>query len=322
MTRGRLAALGGLVVIALGGAARAETPLDTPAAIDLERDTSSPGRPELAFDGGAPLVGWAASLTGSWIEEPIVLRDEAGPSAPVARRQTLALGGALALGDSAVIDARLPLAHQTGDRLRLAGGGGERRALDRWVPGDLRLGARLRLLERPRGAALVRADLTLPTGDDRDFAGEPAWTLTWRLIGRRSLAHGIVVAVSGGVRLRGAEVRIGDRLVSDELVGAAGVVVPLPAVRPLWCDPAQVKLTAEIAGVLANDVGGQRGPSPAEARLGIVTHPRGGPLVIGVRVGAGLGDEIGAPAWRATVEFAYLGTARLLPPLAVTSDDE
>ena len=156
----------------------------------------------------------------------------------------------------------------------------------------------------PSGAAFLRAELSLPTGDDRDFAGEPSWTLAWALIARAHLPAGIVLAGTAGIRLRGAEVIIANRLVSDELFGGAGVLVPLPAIRPLWCDPEQLKLTAEITGILGNDVGGDRGPSPVEVRAGFVGTPRPG-FLIGVRGGAGLGDQIGAPTWRATLELTY-----------------
>jgi hypothetical protein len=172
------------------------------------------------------------------------------------------------------------------------------------VPGDLRFGGRIRLVAGPRVATFVRGEVSLPTGDDRDLAGEPSWTLAWNLIGRFTLPAGIAAAVTGGVRFRGAEVLIADRLVGDELFGALGVSVPIPPVRPLWCDAEQVRLSGEVVAILGNDVASQRGPSPAEARIGLVTRPRGG-VVIGIRIGTGLGDELGAPRFRGLVELAY-----------------
>jgi len=200
-----------------------------------------------------------------------------------------------------VFDARLPLSRQTGDRLTALG---DARALDRWVPGDLRIGGRLRVVSTPRADGLLRAELTVPTGDDRDFAGDPSWTVAWSLIARFRLPAGIVLAGSGGIRLRGEEVIVFDRLVGDELHGAIGVAVPIPPVRPLWCVADQVRLTGELVGVLGNEVGGKIGPSPAEVRAGVVTRPREW-LDVGVRFGTGLGNQIGSPAWRATVELTF-----------------
>jgi hypothetical protein len=282
------------------GEARADAPVDRPTAIELDRDASPPGRTELGFDGGVPVAGWAVTLGGGWLERPITFRTADGETYPVRRRQTASLGAAIGLGESVVLDARWSMAHQVGDRLRPA----EPRALDRYVPGDLRLGARVRVTGGAARAMFVRGELTLPTGDDRDFAGEASWTLAWQLAGRLALPRGITAAAAAGIRLRGAEVLIGDRLAGSELTGALGVAVPVPPVRPLWCDAEQVKLTAEAVLALGDDVGAGRGPSPAEARLGLVTLPRPD-LAFGLRLGRGLTDEIGAPRARVSLELTY-----------------
>lgn len=299
-----------LLLLALTGPAMAETPLATPAAIEIDREAPPPGRAELGFDGGAPVEGWAAGVGLGYLSVPITLRSADGESTPVRRRETLSIGAALGLGETVVLDARLPLAHQVGDRLIALG---DARALDRFVPGDLRIGGRIRVVRTTHADALVRADLVLPTGDDGDLAGEPSWALAWSLIGRFRLPAGIVVAATGGIRLRGAEVMLADKIVGDELHGGVGLVVPVPPIHPLWCVRDQVKLTAEVVGVIGDQVGDASGPSPAEARVGIVTWPLE-TVSIGVRVGAGLGDEIGSPAWRGLVELTYHGPQRLIPP--------
>src|SRR5690606_9698448 len=166
-----------------------------------------------------------------------------------------------------------------------------------------------------RRAMFVRGELTLPTGDDGDFAGEASWSLAWQLVGRLVLPRGITVAGAAGLRLRGAEVVIADRLVGDELTGALGVAIPIPPLRPLWCDAEQVKLTAEAVIAIGDDVGVGRGPSPAEARLGLVTRPRpGSGLALGLRLARGLTDEIGAPRARLTLELTYQGGGARRPP--------
>lgn len=298
--------------VALASTAWAETPIDRPSAIDIERDTSPPGRPELGFDGGAPLDGgWAVSLQLGWLERPLVFTTANGESYPVSRRQTAFLGGALALGPSAVVDVRMPIAHQIGDRLMLAGGEGEQGALDRWVVGDLHVALRARVVGRPSFSVFARADIGFPIGDDDHFAGDASWNLAWSLIGRFALPAGISLSAAGGIRLRGDEVVVADRIQSNELFGMAGVAVPIPPIRPLWCVAEHVKLTAEVASVLGDRVAGAQGPSPIEARIGLVTRPRDN-VTLGVRVGAGLvDDEIGAPRWRALVELTLWGTAQV-----------
>ncbi|MGE0873005.1 MAG: hypothetical protein AB7P03_30920 [Kofleriaceae bacterium] len=298
------------LISGLPGVASADTPRNEPAAIEIDRDTGPAGRGELGFDSGAPVAGWAVSIGGGWFERAITLRNAGDTSQPVRRRQTVAFGGALALGSSIVVDGRLPVSHQTGDRLSIVG---DDRPLDRWVLGDLRIGARIRLFALPHASAFVRGELSLPTGDDHDFAGEPSWSGTWNLIGRLQLPHGIVAAASAGIRLRGAEVLVGDRVVGNELLGAAGFAIPIPPIRPLWCVADQVKVTGEVVAVLGDDVGDRRGPSPVEARAGIVTLPWPS-VAIAVRGGAGLRDQIGAPAWRAMVELTYRGSWQLIPP--------
>lgn len=278
----------------------ADTPRMAPAAIELDRDDAPAGRSELGFDGGADVVGWGVSTSLQWLAAPLTFTLPDGTtSEPVAHRQTVRLGGALALGRSAVVEARLPLSRQTGERL---GALGDARELDGFVVGDLALAARLRVAGTTRRAVFLRADLTLPTGDDHDFAGESSWTLAWRLIGRATLPADVVVAGSLGVRLRGDEVIVGDRLVSDELAIAVGVVAPLPPLVPLWC-PGQLFVTGELAGIVGNDVGSGAGPSPLEARIGIVARPRTS-WAIAARLGRGLTDDLGSPALRATFELS------------------
>lgn len=301
----------------LAGPAMADTPLATPAAIEIDREAPPPGRAELGFDGGAPVEGWAAAVGVGYLAVPIKLRSADGESSPVRRRETLSIGAALGLGETVVLDARMPFAHQVGDRLSALGDG---RALDRFVPGDLRIGGRIRVVKTEHADALVRADLVFPTGDDGDLAGEPSWALAWNLIGRFRLPAGIVVAATGGIRLRGEEVMLADKLVGDELHGGIGIAVPVPPIHPLWCVREQVKLTAEVVGIIGDQVGDASGPSPAEARLGIVTWPLE-TVSIGVRVGAGLGDEIGAPLWRGLIELTYHGSQRLIPPTTPSDAD-
>jgi hypothetical protein len=298
-----LIALGG--VGATAGAARADMPRDTPAAIEVDRDATPAGRVGFGFDGGEPVDAWGASVAAGWIERPIHLGSGtfgggSPASEPVRRRETLSLGGALALGDSVVIDLGLRASHQVGDRLRAAG---NPEGLARYVLHDVRFGGRIHVAGNRDRAALLRADLTLPSGDDAQFAGDARWTAAWSLIGRATLPRDIVIAANVGIRLHGAEVTVGDRLVGDELFAAAGVAVPLAAVG-LPGVAEQVAVTGELAGALGDHVGKLSGPDPLEARVGVIVRalPE---LTLGAQAGFGLDDQVGAPSVRAVIAVAW-----------------
>ncbi len=291
-----------MVGLALEGAtARADQPMDRPSAVEVDRSGTPPGRTEMSFDAGGPVtsgdaVGWAMQASFGFLERPIVVRSPAGEYRPVARRATLGLGAAVQLGAALVVDARAAAAWQTGDRLAAFGTPG---TLDRWVARDVAFGARVRVVDLPDGSASLRGELTLPTGDDGDLAGEASWGLAWSLIGRLELGRGILVAGTAGIRLRGAEVRIADRVVGDELFGAAGVLVPVPVV-----EHAPVRLLAEVVGVMGNHVGDERGPSPVEARGGAIVHVSGD-IALALRAGRGLDAAIGSPGVRLELELTY-----------------
>jgi hypothetical protein len=303
----RRVALGVACAMAVAGSAHADAPRRDPSRIEVDRDATPAGRVGFTFDGGEPIDAWGVSLTAGWIERPIsIAADAFGPgapaSSPVRRRETLTLGGALALGDSVTVDAAIRASHQVGDRLRAAG---DPARLSRGVFHDVRLGLRLRVAGDRDRAAFLRGDLTLPTGDDASFAGDARWTLAWRLVGRLTVGDGIVLAANLGLRLHGAEVQIASDLVGDELFGAAGIAVPLSA--------APVTLLAEVLGGLGDDVGGKTAPSPLEARLGAALQVTPS-LALGAHVGAGLVDELGAPRFRALLEVAYTPPAAPRPP--------
>jgi hypothetical protein len=303
MTRGRRIVLGATSLGLCVPAARADMPRDTPTAIEVDRDTAPGGRVGLGFDGGEPVDAWGASLSLGWIDRPIALAagslgGGSPASRPVRRRETLALGGAVAVGDRIVVDAVLRGSHQVGDRLTAAGDPDHRA---RYVAQDLRIGARIRFAGDDDRAALLRGELTLPTGDDAQFAGDAAWTAAWSLIGRIGLVRGIALAATAGIRLHGAEVAVGDRLVGDELFAALGGAVPLPA---LGIPAAGVALRAALLAALGDHVGGAAGPSPVEARLGasVQVLPE---LLVGGDLGVGLDDQIGAPRLRLLVSVAW-----------------
>ncbi len=282
-----------VALLLLAGAARAGT-VHRPEAIDLDTDMTPPGRAEFGFDGGGDVGTFALSLQLGFLDKPMRVHTVDRVTYPVDHRETAWLGGALSLGSSVVVDARLPLSHQTGDRWQTWG---DDRPLDRWVAGDLDAGVRVRVVHGDRFSAFFRGQLTFGTGNDHQFAGDARYSASWLLIGRATLPNGIVLAATGGVKLRGAEVEVADRLVGDELLGGIGASVPVPG-----C----LHVTGELVGALGDDVAHERGPSPAEARVGVLAHPRSW-LAVAFRVGTHLDDQIGAPRFRAMLELVYQG---------------
>jgi hypothetical protein len=210
-----------------------------------------------------------------------------------------------------VVDGVLRASHQVGDRLTAAGNPTH---LARFVLQDLQLGGRVLLAGDRDRAALLRAELALPTGDDAQFAGDAAWTLAWSLIGRVALPRDIAIAATAGIRLHGAEVAVGDRLVGDELFAAAGATVPLPALGLAAAD--RVAVTAELRGALGDRVGGSTGPNPAEARIGVRVQALPA-LALAAHAGVGLDDQIGATRLRALIEAAWTPRVPHAAPAAV-----
>jgi hypothetical protein len=297
------------VLLLVAGAAHADTPVQRPEAIDLDTDMTAPGRAELGFDAGGDVGAYALALQLGFLDKPMRLHSVDLETYPVDHRETVWLGGALSLGSSVVVDARLPLSHQVGDRWR---GWGDNRPLDRWVAGDLALGARIRVVKHERFSAFFRGALTLGTGNDREFAGEARFTGSWLMIARATLPHDIVIAATGGIRLRDAEVEVADRLVGDELLAGIGAIVPVPG-----C----LRVTGELVGALGDDVAHQRGPSPAEARVGLLAHPRSW-LAVAFRIGTHLDDQIGAPRFRAMLELVYQGPPVMEHPREDVEDED
>jgi hypothetical protein len=312
------------LVAALAAAARADNVVTRPEAIEVDRDVPPPGRVEFGFDGGAPVGAWGIGVQLGYMDAPIVLRDRTISIQPVHYRATLAIGGALALGDSVVVDARFPTAYQVGSRLQ---GLGDDTPLEHFVAGDVTIGARLRVAGDDHRGAFLRGQVVVPTGNDFQFAGDARWSGAWMLAGRIELVPGVVAAATGGIRIRAAEVQVGDRLVGDELAFGAGVAVALPPIAGLWCKPEQARVLGEVVGVIGDRVGGVRGPSPVEARFGFVGKPLP-ELAVGVRAGWGLDDQIGSPEMRAMVELAWQAPAAprpAHPPVlepAPTGDDD
>jgi hypothetical protein len=302
---GRLAAAAVLVVLlAFRGRASAQVPtIPNRPAFDVDRLAPAIGAGGfVVVEDGDVLAPRALVVHGALglLGEPLVVRDVmsgATLTTPVAVRVGLDMGVAFGLTEDLQVGLALPLAlYQGGDRLRGLDLPGGERDLAPATQGDVRLSGKWRLVAPARGlgrALAVALILTLPTGNDDQFAGEAGFVVEPRLCGsyRR---EGFAVAVNLGLRFRTQEVRFlaPDTTLGNELGFGIGASAQVPGLTGL-------DGVVEIAGAR-----GDHGVSPAEARLGAR-------LALGSRVtalalaGVGLGDDVGVPAWRFGVDVRF-----------------
>lgn len=307
-----------VIVAVLAGTAHADAPVMRPEAIELDRDTTPPGQAEFSFDGGAPIGAWAAGVTLGFLERPAAFHTPVSTTYPVDHRETATLGGAVALGDRVIVDARLPFDHQVGARLQ---GIDDPKALQRFVLGDLGFGLRVHVADSGPFSVFLRGDLWLPTGNDANFAGDAGWSASWLGIARVQLPHELVIAGTGGFHLRSKEVQVGDELVGDELVWGIGATIGIPPLWSWWCEPDQLRAALEFDGVVGDRVTASHGPSPAEVKLGVIGRVRPS-YAIAVRVGTRLDDQFGAPDFRATIDLVYQAPSTAKPVTPPPADDE
>ncbi len=306
-----------LVVAALAGSATAASAQRAPAsepAFSVERFTPAPGSALWigVEDADVPAAGrWV--VTGStWIaSRPIVLRalsTGAESTEPVRLRWGQEVAVARGLGARYLVGLAVPAALQWGDRL--AGIGLSEAPLARAVLGDLRLHGRARVVGAPGApglAAAVAVALTVPTGDDGDFAGEAGAVLAWGL--RAGYRTGDVAITGGaGLRLRTEEVVLLSpaRPHGNELTASLGAAVRLAPLGRQFGGGDRAWAMVEVEAALGDDAGkGARGPSPAEARIGVradVAHCWSVALAGG---GGFTRDEVGSPGYRLIAQLTF-----------------
>ncbi|MBK9037151.1 MAG: hypothetical protein IPL61_38890 [Myxococcales bacterium] len=304
----------GLALAIASGVAHAQVAVASKPAFSVERFMPAPGSALWIGleDPDVPAAGrWV--VTGStWIaSRPIVLRSLATGAeerAPVRLRWGQELAIARGLGGRYLVGLALPTALQWGDRL--TGIGLSETPLQRAVAGDVRLHGRARIVGEPGAlglAAGVAVALTIPTGDDGDFAGEAGPVLAW---GLRAGYRTPRFALTGGagLRLRTEEVVLLSpaRPHGNELVGSLGAAARFGALGRQFGGADRAWVLAELEAALGDDAGtGARGPSPAEARLGLrvdVAHC----WSVAVAAGGGLTSaEIGSPGYRLIAQVTF-----------------
>jgi hypothetical protein len=185
---------------------------------------------------------------------------------------------------------------QAGDRLR--GTGVDERPLASPAAGDLRLRIKAALLGNQRVHVAALVQLTVPLGGEANFAATDGVTVEPRLIIDVRL-HQVLLAAALGARFA-SERQLFETTFGDELTWSLGAGARAWAKRRLY-----LELLAEASGA----VGSSSGTRPVElrgaVRLGIW------PFSLDVGAGAGVDDQVGAPAWRLFVMArALVGRAR------------
>jgi hypothetical protein len=305
-----------VVVVAAATAARADTPTDAPTAIDVERVQGLATGWWLGLDDPRVLgTGHLAfGLTTSVIARPIRLRDPAGADlgSPVEYRTSVIAAAAYGVTDSIELDASVPIAIQSGDRLMAVG---DPAVLRRITRGDLRLGGKFQVVDRDHVRVAFAADVLLPTGDEDHYAGEASWAIHWRALAALHVGS-FGAAVSGGVRIRGEEVALAaDQVAGNEVITGIAVAYQLPGIRGVYCSWTQLRVIGELDAVLGDAMGGSSGPSPVEARVGVRGRIWRG-WTLGVAAGRGLTDEVGAPQWRGMLDITWRDEPRSEIPRA------
>lgn len=181
--------------------------------------------------------------------------------------------------------------------------------------GDLFVGARFRLLGKPRlgvssyGALALQIAVALPTSSwihDSRLGGEGGLMVTPELlaeVGGRSLR----VTLNAGARLRGTE-DLGTLSIGHELTWGVGVGVPLSGMA--------LELDVEAYGATAMDDMFARQTTPVEAIAGLRWRGTSG-WTAAIGAGPGLTRGYGAPDFRA---IATIGWTEPMPAAVIASE--
>lgn len=243
---------------------------------------------------GAPRL----MLLGDYAHDPLVLRrasDGSAAGAVVGAQLLVHFGASLSLFDRLGLDLALPVAlHQSGDSP--ASGGVALSSPSGADVGDLRAGARVRLLGDPRGALqlAVAGYVWLPTGEGGGFVGGGrARGMPQVIVGGR--ADRVVWSAAAGPEIRSLQ-RYAGVAQGTMVRASAGLGVLLGASR-------RVQVGPEVSVALSTE-SLERSTTNAEALLGgryrVLRD-----LEIGAGVGPGLTSGLGTPSFRGVVMVAY-----------------
>lgn len=312
MRTSRLGAVLVVVAALFPGPAAAQEP-DAIALDQLE--PSAAGDP--FFGVPSPFIGGhvvpRAQLLFSHAASPLTLTEGEAEREVVGGQSILHLGASLALWDRLLVAADLPLAvAQSGEGAPPAPGAAEAGAPASPALGDLRLGARIRLLGEERGPVQLGAGFTLhlPTGAADAYMGEGSVRVAPQLLLGGRVSDLLVWSATAG-----AMVRSSGNPTTVTWGGGAGLL--------LWGERLQIGPELYAATPLQ---GGSLGLSErtrveharatrAELLVGVRARLISS-VVLGAAAGPGLGEGLGTPSFRA------LGTLSWAPPSPRPGDED
>ncbi len=177
--------------------------------------------------------------------------------------------------------------------------------------GDLRIVPRIRFWkDRGHGFGLSLVPLvTVPTGFDKDYAGERSATFAPRLVMDYRFSQGTVIAVNLGYRLR-KDIVVGNLRVGDEFIWSLGTEVPLwrglSALGDVWGSVGFKDAGADP------DKGIDQEEVPLEAGGGL-RYRFGFGLQTTLMASAGLTNGWGTPDFRVFAGILYSPPAKTVP---------
>lgn len=307
--------LGALMLIALGGTARAQ---QDPSTFRLERfhlAADKNGIINVEWGDISPHLTLDASVWAGIQDDPLVVYQVMGDDkeqvgALVDQRIGGELSLALGLFDRLEVGARFPLVFTQDSDLApgmMAGAVTRSGGL-----GDIEILPKIKLFGTSAFALSVIPAFTIPTATSDDYLGNDNMTFVPQLalgIGAGKVRFGI----NAGYRLR-EPAQLADLSVDDEVFARAGVGVRV----------GHAELSAALsAATAADDIFGTANTDYAEA-LGGVAYGIADPFQVFVVAGAGLNEGFGAPDWRALIgaRFSVAESAEEEAPKTVDTDGD
>lgn len=246
-------------------------------------------------DGALPGGAYGASVMVDHADRPLVLRSDDGDTDLISAVTTVRLLSHVRVGPWVRFGIDMPL------HLAVKGFAVQEPV----AVGDMRIGAKVRLLDRPRQAPVALAavaDVTLPSGAGTRLLGERIARGQLGLALRVDPARAVAIGAEIGVRSGTAEV-IGTQLRGPELTFGGGL-----SVSPVE----QLALAVEVDGAWQLCCRNGPGSLPTEV-IGSVRGNIARGVVITLGGGGGVVDGLGVPSWRALagIGFSPSGPARL-----------
>jgi OmpA-OmpF porin, OOP family len=256
-------------------------------------------------------------LLGDYAYKPMVLYRDGGDQevgSVVANQLVLHIGAALSMWNRLWVSANMPLALLTDGQNQTVADGATIYGPSGAAAGDLRLGARVRLVGEIGSLATLSFGgyVFIPTGNkdklagDGDVHGMPTLVLSGE-------DDAFVYAVNAGVDIR----KKGDlpNVNGDLSAPTAGSTLTFGAGFAFLLADKTIQLGPEVYGTtaMAGSKSFSRSTTNVEALLGL--RARLGPIVLGLGVGPGISRGIGTPALRTVASVAYVPEPeKPLPP--------